>query len=193
MTNDETAGGPAAPEREDGSADPSEAPPSVEELQAQLEAAQLAHARALADYQNLQRRSGEERQEFAGYTLASVLLNFLPILDDLNRAIESADEDLAEHPWMEGVRLVQQKFNAVLEAAGVTEIAAEGETFDPNVHEAMGYVAGPESRVIHRVERGYVLGSRVIRPARVMVGDGSDAASNEVTSNDEADESPGEQ
>ena len=189
MTSDETASGPTAPERESSAGgDPSRDTPSdqapevttdVEELQAELEVASHAHARALADYQNLQRRSAEERQEFAGYTLASVVLNFLPILDDLNRALESAEDDLTDHPLTEGVRLVQQKFNAVLEAAGVTEIAAEGETFDPNVHEAMGYVSGPEGRVVHRVERGYLLGSRVVRPARVMVGDGTAAAADE--------------
>lgn len=193
MTSDETASGPTAPEREssaggDASGDtPSDASSDqaaevttdVEELQAELEVARHAHARALADYQNLQRRSTEERQEFAGYTLASVVLNFLPILDDLNRALESAEDDLTDHPLTEGVRLVQQKFNAVLEAAGVTEIAAEGETFDPNVHEAMGDVPGPEGRVVHRVERGYLLGSRVVRAARVMVGDGTVVAADE--------------
>ena len=203
MTGDETAGGAAAAERDaeggpadlgQASAEPAE--PSIEDLQAQLEAANQAQARARADYQNLQRRSAEERQEFAGYTLASVVLNFLPVLDDLNRAIESAEGELAEHPWMDGVRLVQQKFDGVLEAAGVTEIATEDVAFDPNVHEAMGYVAGPEGRVVHRLERGYVIGSRVVRASRVMVGDGSSDRSDEQAEagpSAEADEEAAEQ
>jgi molecular chaperone GrpE len=177
MTTDETASA-AAPEHEGGDAatdaDAAEEP-TIADLQAELDAVRQAHARAVADYQNLQRRSAEERKEYAGYTLASVVLNFLPILDDLSRALESAEDDINEHPWTEGVRLVQHKFNAVLEAAGVTEIPAEGEAFDPKVHEAMGYVPGPEGQVMHRVERGYAIGERVVRPARVMVGDGSSA------------------
>lgn len=174
MTTDETASA-AAPEHDADASEDRGAEPTVEDLQAELERVRQAHARALADYQNLQRRSAEERKEYAGYTLASVVLNFLPILDDLSRALDSAEDDIAEHPWIEGVRLVQQKFNATLEAAGVTEIAAEGEAFDPNVHEAMGYVPGPEGRVVHHLERGYAIGDRVVRPARVMVGDGSTA------------------
>lgn len=173
MTTDETASA-AAPDH-DADAEDGGAEPTVEDLQAELESVRQAHARALADYQNLQRRSAEERKEYAGYTLASVVLNFLPILDDLDRALDSTDDDIAEHPWIEGVRLVQQKFNAVLEAAGVTEIAAEGEAFDPNLHEAVGYVPGPEGQVVHHLERGYAIGDRVVRPARVMVGDGSTA------------------
>lgn len=171
MTSDETASAAAPNHDADASEDGAE--PTVEDLQAELESVRQAHARALADYQNLQRRSAEERKEYAGYTLASVVLNFLPILDDLNRALDSAEDDIAEHPWIEGVRLVQQKFNAVLEAAGVKEIAVEGQAFDPNVHEAIGYVPGPEGRVVHHLERGYAIGDRVVRPARVMVGDGS--------------------
>jgi molecular chaperone GrpE len=177
MTTDETASA-AAPEQnagDDGADANGAAEPTVEDLQTELESVRQAHARAIADYQNLQRRSAEERKEYAGYTLASVVLNFLPILDDLTRALESAEDDINEHPWTEGVRLVEQKFNAVLEAAGVTEIAAEGEAFDPNLHEAMAYVPGPDGQVVHRSERGYAIGDRIVRPARVMVGDGSSA------------------
>jgi molecular chaperone GrpE len=152
------------------------ATPSVEALMAELESARQQQMRAVADYQNLRRRSEDERREYARYTLTAVILNYLPVLDDLDRAIESVDADIVEHRWVEGVRMVERKFRAVLEASGVQPIAADGEPFDPAQHEAISYAPGPEGRVVAVVRAGYTVDSRVIRPAGVIVGNGQEAA-----------------
>ena len=141
-------------------------------LQAEVEDLRARHMRAVADYQNLRRRSEEERQETARLTMAALVINYLPILDDLRRALDSVDADIADHSWVEGVRMVERKFAGVLESAGVKEVEAEGVPFNPLVHEAVSYGPGPEGQVVHLVRPGYSIDGRVIRPATVIVGNG---------------------
>lgn len=149
---------------------------STEALRAELEQARQQQLRAVADYQNLQRRAQEERAEFGRFQLTALVVNFLPVLDDLERAVESAHDDIRDHPWVEGIRLVLQKFRGVLEAAGVQEIHALHQSFTPERHEAAGTAPGPEGVVVRILRRGYVLNDRVVRPAMVMVGGGEHAA-----------------
>ena len=144
-------------------------------LRAALDQARAQHLRAVADYQNLQRRAQEERAEFGRYQLTASVLNFLPVLDDLERAVESTHEDIRDHPWVEGVRLVMQKFRAVLESAGVTEIHALNQPFDPAKHEAVGSAPGPDGTVVRVLQRGYRFNDRVLRAAMVLVGGGERA------------------
>ncbi len=150
---------------------------TVEELRAQIDDLRAQHARAVADYQNLRRRSEEDRLEHSRLTQKALLLNYLPVLDDLNRALDAVREhaEIAEHQWVEGVRMVQRKFVGVMEAAGAREIGAEGGAFDPELHEAVSYVAGPEGQVMGVVQSGYTIGGQVIRPAMVLVGNGENA------------------
>ncbi len=164
---------PASPE---ATASPAAEEADVAVLQAELEASRSAHARAMADYQNLLRRSREERTEWSGAAVAGAVTAFLPVLDDLERAIDATPGEMSDQPWAEGVRLVLQKFRGVLEQSGVTEIHALGKPFDPARHEAAGTAPGPEGAVIHLVRRGYALGDRVVRPAMVIVGAGAPAA-----------------
>jgi molecular chaperone GrpE len=126
--------------------------------------------RAAADYQNLKRRAEKEREEYGRLATAALVINILPLLDDLERALMSVDIRLAGLTWVDGIRLIYRKFQAVLEAAGVSEIKAEGETFDPNLHEAVMYGEGEEGKVVAEVQKGYRLGDRVIRPVMVVVG-----------------------
>jgi molecular chaperone GrpE len=141
-------------------------------LRAELDQTYAQYQRALADYQNLQRRSQQDRLEHARSTLTSLLRSFLPVADDLARALDSVPAELADHQWVEGIRLVRQKFQNVLEGTGVNEIAALGERFDPQVHEAVGYAPGDDGTVVELVQAGYAIGDRVIRPAMVLVGSG---------------------
>jgi molecular chaperone GrpE len=128
--------------------------------------------RAAADYQNFKRRVEEERTETARLANAALVINLLPLLDDLERALRNVDASLAGLTWIDGIRLIHRKFQAVLEMAGVEEIAADGETFDPAVHEAVSQAPGDEGKVVSVVQKGYKLGDRVIRPAMVVVGSG---------------------
>lgn len=166
MTTDPTNG-----PYEAGAAQPPQAH-DVAQLEAELEDARAKYLRAMADYQNLRRRSDEERQELARYTLAALIINYLPVLDDLDRALDSVDPDIAGHRWVEGVRMVERKFRGVLEASGVKPIAAEGAPFDPAMQDAVSYAPGPDGQVVAVVQTGYAIDGKVIRPARVVVGNG---------------------
>lgn len=169
MTNEPTDGTPSADAVSNESTAEAGATPSLEQ---ELEELRQKYLRAVADYQNLRRRSDDERKEWARYTLTSVIVNYLPVLDDLDRALASVDAEIAEHRWVEGVRMVERKFRTVLEASGVQPIEAEGTTFDPAMHEAISYAPGPEGSVVAVVQAGYTVDGRVIRPARVVVGSG---------------------
>ena len=131
--------------------------PSIEALTAEVVDLRSRYLRAVADYQNLRRRSEEERREYGRYTLAALVINYLPVLDDLERAIDSVPAEIANHQWVTGVRLVGRKFSAVLEASGVTPIVAEGAAFDPALHEAISYAPGPDGHVVAVVQTGYTL------------------------------------
>ena len=142
----------------------------LEEEKSKAESYLANWQRAAADYQNLKRRAEKEREEYGRLATAALVINILPLLDDLERALTSVDIRLAGLTWVDGIRLIYRKFQAVMEAAGVSEIKAEGETFDPNVHEAVMYGEGEEGKVVAEVQKGYRLGDRVIRPAMVVVG-----------------------
>jgi molecular chaperone GrpE len=126
--------------------------------------------RAAADYQNYKRRVEQERSEVAQMAGVAIMINLLPLIDDLERALENVDARLAGLTWLDGIRLIHRKFQALLEMNGVTEIPADGQPFDPNVHEAVMYGEGEEGKVTNVVQKGYMLGGRVLRPAMVVVG-----------------------
>lgn len=153
---------------------------SIEELRTRLaeerEKAQSYLAnwqRAAADYQNFKRRVEEERSEAARFANAALIINLLPVVDDLERALHSLDVSLRGLTWVEGIYLIHRKLLMVLENAGVTEILADGLPFDPTVHEAISQAEGEEGKVVAVVQKGYRLGDRVIRPALVIVGKGA--------------------
>lgn len=129
--------------------------------------------RTAADFQNYKRRVEQERGESARFVSAALVINILPVYDDLDRAVNSVDAHLAGLNWVQGVIAIERKFSLLLEAMGVRELSAAGEAFDPARHEAVGKQAGTEGVVLHVVQKGYMLGEKVIRPAMVIVGEGS--------------------
>jgi molecular chaperone GrpE len=126
--------------------------------------------RAAADFQNYKRRVEQEREDLSRLASASLIINLLPLVDDLERALQNVDARLAGLTWVDGIRLIYRKFQALLEMNGVSEIEADGQAFDPTVHEAVMFGEGEEGKVISVVQKGYKLGDRVIRPAMVVVG-----------------------
>ncbi len=155
------------------------APEDVETLKAQLEEERkraegymASWQRAAADFQNYKRRTEQERQDVALLANASLIINILPILDDLERALRTVESHIAGLTWVDGIRLIYRKLQAILEAAGVKEIKTEGQDFDPRYHEATMQAEGEEGKVVGEVQRGYMLGDRVLRPAMVIVGKG---------------------
>jgi len=126
--------------------------------------------RTQADFENYRKRAAKEASSAGERAKIGLLRDFLPVLDNLERALESASE--GEAALAEGVRLVHAELVNVLKRNGVAPIEAEGRQFDPTVHEAMSTMAqdGTEpGTVLHVVEKGYRLNDTVIRPARVVV------------------------
>jgi molecular chaperone GrpE len=128
--------------------------------------------RTEADFENYRKRVEQEKSETVKFANSALILNILPVLDDLERAFKSLPEKLAHLSWTEGIRLIHRKLEATLEAQGVCAINAIGEAFDPAVHEAVAQGAGEEGKVIDEAQKGYTLHGRVIRPAYVVVGKG---------------------
>ena len=126
--------------------------------------------RAEADFNNYKKRADQERGEVARFANIALVLNLLPVLDDLERAFNSLPATLAQLTWIDGIRLIHRKLQAILEAQGLSEIKAVGESFDPAVHEAVSQGGGEEGKVIEELQKGYKLHDRVIRPALVVVG-----------------------
>jgi len=128
-----------------------------------------AYLRLAADFDNYKKRVARERNELVTLANERLVKELLPILDDLERALVAAAEH-EEARLEEGVRLVHRSLESLLERNGVKEIDTDG-AFDPNVHEAL--LAQPseadEGTVIDVVQKGYTLGDRVVRPARVVV------------------------
>jgi molecular chaperone GrpE len=125
--------------------------------------------RTAADFDNFRKRVAREREELVTLANERLVKELLPILDDLERALVAATEH-EEARLEEGVRLVHRALESLLERNGVKEIDTDG-AFDPHVHEAL--LAQPseadEGSVIDVVQKGYTLGDRVVRPARVVV------------------------
>lgn len=130
--------------------------------------------RAQADFINYKRRSEQEKEEMGKFANATLMLDLLHILDDLERAFAAIPPRLDEADWVDGIRLIERKLWASLEAQGLSQIKALGEPFDPNFHEAVRQDKGREGIVVEELERGYKLHDRVIRPSKVVVGNGEE-------------------
>jgi len=163
----------AAPKEQETQAESDK--PLTEQLEEERKKAESFYAswqRAAADFQNYKRRVEQEREEIARLANAALIINLLPIMDDFERALDSVDARLAGLTWVDGIRLIYRKFQALMEMSGVKEISADGESFDPNVHEAVMFGDGEDGKVINVVQKGYKLGDRVLRPAMVVGGKG---------------------
>lgn len=132
--------------------------------------------RERASFANFKRRVEREQQEAHQQAAGRVVARYLDVLDDFDRAVKdqpAADagaEALAQ--WAAGLGLIYRKFQAVLDAEGVARILAEGQAFDPTLHEAVVHAesdAHPSGHVVEVLRHGYKLGDRVIRPALVKV------------------------
>jgi len=128
--------------------------------------------RERADFANFRKRL-ERDQALTSQTITiNVLKKYLVVLDDMERAVKTRPTEGVGAAWAEGVELILRKLQGILEAEGVTRIPAESELFDPNRHEAITHEPSPDHEsgaIIEVLQQGYMLGDRVIRPARVRV------------------------
>ncbi|MBQ3401804.1 MAG: nucleotide exchange factor GrpE [Synergistaceae bacterium] len=138
----------------------------IESLTRQLKA-------TTADFYNFRQRTIKERQETRKRAQEEVITSILPVLDNLDRALDAASSEDAKS-ILKGVEMVQRQFVGVLEGLGVTAIKSEGESFDPALHDASGTenVDDPEldGKIITERLKGYRTKERVLRPSQVTVG-----------------------
>ncbi len=146
---------------------------SLRQKLAELEAKSMDNLdgwqRAVAEFQNYKKRVDRDREADKAWMKGELIKKVLPVLDDLERALQNRS---TENAWANGIELITRKLQSILEAEGIERIQAEGKVFDPNFHEAISYepADGIESGfVIAIVQNGYMLGDRVVRPALVRV------------------------
>ena len=131
--------------------------------------------RLQADFDNFRKRTQREKSEIHHRVTEDLMRELLSVLDHLDLALDAAVQHRASGPVIEGVKLVSEQLLAALRKHGLTPVDASGEEFDPRTHEAISHVASadvPANRVLTQVRRGYLLGSRLLRAAQVVVSSG---------------------
>ena len=137
------------------------------------------YLRAAAEFDNARKRSARERDDYTRYANESLLRELLPVLDNFERALQSARNEPAAVAVTAGVELIQRELLRVLEKFGVTPFTSVGQPFDPEKHEAIARVPArghAEGSVVDETARGYLLNGRVLRPAMVTVASSPDAS-----------------
>jgi molecular chaperone GrpE len=144
----------------------------LEQTQGKLSEMLTISQHALADLQNYRRRTEEEKASFVEFANADLILGLIPALNSIDIALKHEPKD-AE--WIKGIEASLRQIKSELEKRGLKEIAAAGQKFDPKFHEALLVAPGEKDLILEELEKGYMLGERVIKPARVKVGNGETA------------------
>ena len=128
--------------------------------------------RLKAEFENHKRRSQKERERIVSWSNEDLIKQFLPVLDDLERAVDSSQQSKNHAGLVEGMRMILEKLRGVLQKQGLEEIKAKGEEFDPHFHEALMSVdlaEYPDNLVVEEMRKGYKLNDKILRPAIVKV------------------------
>jgi molecular chaperone GrpE len=164
-----------------GSTEPASAAPSRSEadalaaLRKEKDTLQDRLLRTAAEFDNYRKRVDRERRELSDFVAADVLTELLPILENLERALQAPAGGDAD-AYRQGVEMIQRQMLDLLRKRGVKPIEALGADFDPNYHQAVSHDISPDHRegeVIEELRRGYMLGERLLRPAMVKVAKAS--------------------
>jgi molecular chaperone GrpE len=133
------------------------------------------YLRIVAEYDNYRRRTAKEKIELSNSVKANIILTFLPVVDDMDRAMQFVVEESENDATANGMKLIYAKFYDFLKSQGVEEIEALGAEFDLDLHEAVTKFAAEDpkmkGKVIDVVQKGYTLNDKVIRFSKVVVGE----------------------
>ena len=154
--------------------DPLENEPEIEKLKAELQESKDRYLRLAAEFDNYRRRTSKERLELIQTAGKEIISELLPVLDDWDRAEKQfANADIMAS-YREGIDLIFHKLKNTLQAKGLKPMEATGKDFDADLHEAITEIpapaAGMEGKVIDEIQKGYYLGEKIIRHAKVVVG-----------------------
>jgi len=147
----------------------------LEKLQDELAEAKDKFLRLYSEYDNFRRRTAKEKLELMQTANENLMLTLLPVLDDFERAESAFSDETKIEAVKEGVTLISQKFVNSLQQKGLKEMdTSEGSEFDTDLHEAITQIPAPKKKlkgkIVDTVEKGYYLGDKVIRHARVVIG-----------------------
>lgn len=146
----------------------------IQQLERQLIEHTDGWKRAKADYLNLKKQSEKEKHELFQFAQGAVVLEFLPIYDNLKRAIKHLPAEQRDQEWVKGIQHIQRQFEEALKAMNITPIATDGQPFDHAKHHAVskvkqdGLAAGT---IVEEVKSGFMAGDRVLEPAQVVVAE----------------------
>ena len=144
----------------------------LKERVAEVEALNDRLLRLHAEFENYKKRMARERSEFVKFANEALILEFLPVLDSLERALATARSAAEAQAVAEGLEIILRLFQTTLEKVGVKVIEALDREFDPNLHQAVAQVESPDGRdniVMEEVRKGYLLEGRLLRPSMVKV------------------------
>jgi len=168
--NDSPSPQGGSPQNGGSAASASEPESELEKVKAERAAYLDRAARIQAEFENYRKRSVREQQEFREYAVADAIKTLLPILDSLDRALKTNAASLED--FRSGIELIDKQFHDALAKLGVEPIEAQGEEFDPNLHQAVQMVdtnQAADNHVLDELQRGYKLKDRLLRPAMVRV------------------------
>lgn len=144
------------------------------QLEQKIEEQKDKYLRLFADFDNYKKRAAKERLELIKDAGRDIMSVFLPVLDDFNRAMKSAEGSEDAAALKEGMNLIYNKMQKSLEQKGLKPMESMGETFDPELHEALTEIPAPneelKGKVVDVIEDGYFLNDKIIRHAKVVVG-----------------------
>lgn len=147
----------------------------IEELQSIIEQKNDQLLRLHAEFDNYRKRTLKEKMELTKSAGESILINILPVLDDFERAIKSIEGATEIDPVKEGINLIYKRFNEFVKSNGVKEIDAIEKEFDTDLHEAITKIPSPndelKGKVVDVIQKGYLLNDKVIRFAKVVIGE----------------------
>ena len=153
-----------------------ESPETLREaLSAKTQEAERLQDRLLrlqAEFENYKKRMAREKAEYLKFAHEALILEVLPVLDNLERALAAARAEAGSTPLLEGIEMIARLFRSVLEKAGVKPMETIGQPFDPAYHQAVAQVEschGDSNLVVEEIQKGYLIEGRVLRPAMVKV------------------------
>jgi molecular chaperone GrpE len=163
----------AQEEQKDGMKDP-ETQPESQSIEEKYKELSDKFTRLYAEYDNFRRRTAKEKIDWVKSAGEEIILKVLPVLDDIERAIAHNKEITDPAILKEGLELIGQKFKTILTSRGVEPMESAGKPFDPELHDAITSIAAPsedmKGKVVDEVEKGYTQNGKVIRHAKVVVG-----------------------
>jgi len=145
---------------------------TILDLTEKLQKATEMAARSQAELQNAKIRMEKESQDIRKFAAESVLLTFLPTIDNLQRALKSLPKDLEKNSWVQGIVALEQEFLKQVGAMGLKRFESLGQKIDADRHEVLMQAQGEDGTVIDVLEDGYELHGKVVRPAKVKAGGG---------------------